>query len=118
MIERRRGERYVIAFPVRAKWKDADGREVVEDGLTENVGPNGTLVYLPRTLPDVGAEIELTVREEDEVTVMTSVIRLERNAAHPQVALNVSDGFDRWQNVWELARRTVAGQKPDEYEEW
>ena len=43
MIERRRGERYVIAFPVRAKWKDADGREVVEDGLTENVGPNGTL---------------------------------------------------------------------------
>ena len=48
MQDRRHGERYVISFPVRVKWRDESGKEIVEDGLTENVGPQGALVFLPR----------------------------------------------------------------------
>ena len=29
----------MISFPVRVKWRDESGKEVVQDGLTENVGP-------------------------------------------------------------------------------
>ena len=121
MQERRHGSRYVISFPIRVKWKDENGTEVVEEGLTENVGPNGTLVYLPRKLPTVGSKVELTVTEnpDDEVSVTAQVIRLERNAAHPQVALNLLEGMRAWKKkVWEYAAETVAGQKPDDLDEW
>ncbi len=48
MQDRRQGARHVVAFPIRLEWKDESGSAVVEEGLTENVGPTGTLVYLPR----------------------------------------------------------------------
>jgi hypothetical protein len=38
MQDRRRSARYAISFPVRVKWKDENGKPVIEDGLTENVG--------------------------------------------------------------------------------
>jgi hypothetical protein len=121
MQERRHGSRYSVSFPIRVRWKDENGNEVVEEGLTENVGPNGTLVYLPRKLPAVGAKVNLTITEksDDEVTVTAQVIRLERNASHPQVALNLLDSIRLWRkNVWEFAGETVAGQKPEELDDW
>ena len=71
MPERRSGSRYVISLPIRLKWKDENGKEVSEEGLTENVGPNGALIYLPRLLPTVGSKVILTVTEnpDDEVEV-------------------------------------------------
>src|SRR5687768_12643484 len=95
MPERRRGARHVISFPVRVRWKDEEGREVTQEGLTENVGPQGTLIYLPRALPLVGGKVHLTVTEnpDDEVSVTAEVIRLERNAAHPQAALLLTDNL-------------------------
>ena len=98
MVERRRGIRYVISFPIRVTWKNEDGKRQVEEGLTENVGPKGALVYLPRVLPNVGDSVRLTVTEnpEDEVTVSAQVLRLERNAVHPQAAL-VQTPVDREQ---------------------
>ncbi len=89
MRERRQGGRHVISFPIRVRWKDENGKEVIQEGLTDNVGPHGTLVYLPRHLPLVGGKVHLTVTEnpDDEVSVTAEVIRLERNAAHPQAAL-------------------------------
>lgn len=121
MQERRHGARYVVSFPIRVRWKDENGTEVIEEGLTENVGPNGTLVYLPRRLPTVGSKVDLTVTENtnDEVTVTAQVIRLERNAAHPQVALNLTDGMRTWKKkVWAYAGQTIAGQKPDDLDDW
>ncbi|MDM7923133.1 MAG: PilZ domain-containing protein, partial [Pyrinomonadaceae bacterium] len=121
MQERRHGTRYVISFPIKIRWKDENGNEVIEDGLTENVGPNGTLVYLPRRLPTVGSKVNLTVTEntDDPVTVTAQVIRLERNAAHPQAALNLVDGVRNWKKkVFDLAAETIAGQKPEEVDEW
>ena len=122
MQERRRqGSRYSVSFPIRVQWKDDSGNEVVEEGLTENVGPNGALVYLPRKLPAVGAKVALTITENSdaEVTVSAQVIRLERNASHPQVALNLLDSVRLWRkSVWELAGETVAGEKPEELDDW
>jgi hypothetical protein len=63
MNERRGGDRYVISFPIRVRWKDDSGKPMTEEGLTENVGPSSTLIYLPRHLPTVGSKVELTVTE-------------------------------------------------------
>ena len=121
MHERRRGERFVVSMPVRARWKGADGQEIVQDGLTENVGPQGALVYLPRQLPLVGGKVFLTVTEnpDDEITVTAEVMRLERNAAHPQAALMLTENLREWKKkVWEPAGIAVASIEPEEFEEW
>ncbi|MEP6788021.1 MAG: PilZ domain-containing protein, partial [Acidobacteriota bacterium] len=98
MPERRQGARHVVSFPIRARWKDENGKEVIQEGLTENVGQQGTLIYLPRVLPLVGGKVHLTVTEDpnDEISVTAEVIRLERNAAHPQVALQLTDNLRVW----------------------
>ena len=121
MQERRHAARHVVSFPIRVKWKNEDGKVVVEEGLTENVGLTGALVYLPRMLPTVGAKVDLTVTEntQDEVTVAAQVIRLERNVAHPQVALTLTEGMRTWKKkVWDLAGQIIAGQKPEELDDW
>lgn len=121
MAERRQSERYAVSFPIRIKWKDDDGNVITEEGLTENVGLNGTLVFLPRRLPSVGSKVDLTVTENasDPVTVTAHVIRLERNAAHPQAALSLTEGVRSWKKkVWEYAAEIVAGQQPDEFDDW
>ena len=121
MNERRSGFRYVISLPIRLKWKDENGKEITEEGLTENVGPNGALIYLPRRLPTVGSKVTLIVTEnpDDEVEATAQVIRLERNAAHPQAALQLTDSIRNWKKkVWEVAAALVAAERPDDFDEW
>jgi hypothetical protein len=121
MQDRRGGGRHVISFPIRVRWRDESGNEVVQEGLTENVGQQGTLVYLPRQLPRVGGKVTLTVTENpnDEVTVTASVIRLERNAAHPQAAMILTDGLRVWKKkVWEYAAAILASQEPEPLDDW
>ena len=121
MHDRRRGERYIISFPVRLEWKNETGQKVIEEGLTENVGPHGTLLYLPRQLPPVGGKVTLTVTENpaNEVTVKAEVIRVERNAAHPQAALNLTESLRDWKKkVWQTAGEILAAQKPEEFDDW
>ena len=119
--DKRHGSRYIISFPIRVKWRDESGKEVIQDGLTENVGPEGTLVYLPRSLPSVGSKVQLTGTEDpgDEVSVTASVIRLERNAAHPLAALQLEAGVRLWKKkVWEAAGAVIAAESPEESEDW
>ncbi|MFN2412158.1 MAG: PilZ domain-containing protein [Pyrinomonadaceae bacterium] len=121
MQDRRQGERFAVSFPIRLRWKDEGGNEIIEEGLTENVGQAGTLVYLPRRLPTVGSKVQLTVTEnpDDEVSVKAEVIRLERNAAHPQVALSLAEGMRDWKKkVWAFAGEMVAAQQPEGEEDW
>lgn len=121
MHERRQSARHIISFPIRVRWKDENGKEIIQEGLTENVGPHGTLVYLPRFLPLVGGKVQLTVTEnpDDEVSVTAEVIRLERNAAHPQAALQLTDNLRVWKKkVWEFAGATIAAAEPEELDEW
>ena len=118
--DRRQSARYPVSFPIRVRWKE-EGASHTEEGLTENVGVSGALIYLPRKLPTVGSKVQLTVTEhsDDEVSVTAEVIRLERNAAHPQVALNLVDGMRTWKKkVWEHAGHTIATEKPEELDEW
>jgi hypothetical protein len=120
-IDRRSGERYVISFPIRVRWKDSNGVEVIQDGLTDNVGPQGALVYLPRHLPSVGSKVQLIVTEDptDEISVTAQVIRLERNASHPQAALQLTDSLRVWKKrVWETARATVSAMEPEPPDDW
>ena len=121
MQERRSGARHVISFPIRVRWKDENGKEVVQEGLTENVGAHGTLIYLPRALPLVGGKVHLTVTEnpDAEVTVIAEVIRLERNAAHPQAALMLTDNLREWKKkVFDHAVATIAAMEPEPLDDW
>ena len=121
MQEKRISSRHVISLPIRLKWKDDNGNEVIQEGLTENVGLHGTLVFLPRALPPVGSKIALTVTEnaDDEVTVTAQVIRVERNPAHPQAALQLTDSIRLWKKkVWEYAGEVLASEKPEEWDDW
>jgi hypothetical protein len=103
----RTGPRYVAAFPVRAEWDTADGAHVISEGETENVGPEGTLIHLQRDLPPVGSRVNLRVLgdEGEKLSVIAEVLRIERNPAHPQAALQVLGETDEWRGlVWHEAQ--------------
>src|ERR1043165_3072351 len=104
--EQRTGPRSLASWLVRAEWDTDEGAHVVAEGTTENVGPEGALVHLQRELPDVGSRVQLSVLGEEghKLRVVTEVLRLERNAAHPLAALQLLDATDEWRGlVWEPA---------------
>jgi hypothetical protein len=119
--ENRTGPRYLTSLLVQAEWDREDGAHVVAEGTTENVGPEGALVHLQRELPDVGSRVQLSVLGEEghKLKVVTEVLRLERNAAHPLAALQLLDAGDEWRGlVWEpAAPRVSEPAAPDEEEE-
>ncbi len=121
MQDRRGGDRHTITFPIRVEWKDENGKQIMEEGLTENVGTRGTLIYLPRLLPRVGSKVALTITEnaDDEVSVPAEVLRVERNAAHPQVALQITNQFRLWkEKVWKYAGEILKKEMPEEFDDW
>jgi hypothetical protein len=110
-IEVRSGPRYLVSFEVRAEWDDADGGHVLSEGTTENVGPEGTLVHLPKKLPEVGSRVHLEVQGEEgrKLQVIAEVLRIERNPGHPLAALQLLGETDEWRGViWEPAAPRVA----------
>ena len=122
-IEKRSAPRYLATFLVRAEWDNGEGVHVTEIGKMENVGPEGTLVHLNRLLPNVGSQVLLAVAlDEDwheEVNVEAEVLRIERNAAHPQAALMLLNATEEWLGrVWEPAiPRQPAPLEDDEDDE-
>ncbi len=109
--ETRSGPRYLVSFEVRAEWDEADGSHVVVQGTTENVGPEGTLVHLPRQLPDVGSTVRLEVAGEDgqKLQVIAEVLRIERNPGHPLAALQLLGETNEWKGlIWEPAAPRVS----------
>ena len=122
--ENRTGPRYLTSLLVRAEWDDEEGKHFVAEGTTENVGPEGALVHLQRELPDVGSRVQLSVLGEQgqKLQVITEVLRLERNAAHPLAALQLVAAHDEWRGlVWEPAAprvtQTSEGEDEDEMDE-
>ena len=115
ITENRSGPRYIAAFPVRAEWDTHDGVHIVAEGETENVGPEGTLIHLQRELPPVGGRVSLLVLGDDgeKLRVVAEVLRIERNPAHPQAALQVLGETDEWRGlVWKEA--AIKMSEPDE----
>jgi hypothetical protein len=115
--EQRTGARYLASLVVRAEWDTEQGKHVVAEGTTENVGPEGALIHLQRELPDVGSRVQLMVLsgEGQKLQVVTEVLRLERNAAHPLAALQLLDATEEWRGlVWEPAAPRVTQPAPQE----
>ncbi len=113
--ESRSGPRYLVSFEVRAEWDEPGGLHVVAEGMTENVGPEGTLVHLPRVLPDVGSRVRLEVQGEDgkKLQVIAEVLRIERNPGHPLAALQLLGETDEWKGlIWEPAAPRIAAPPP------
>ncbi len=118
--ETRTGPRYLASFEVRAEWDDPDGAHVLSEGTTENVGPEGTLVHLPRKLPEVGSRVRLEVLGEDgtKLQVIAEVLRIERNPGHPLAALQLLGETDEWKGlIWEPAAPKVVAPPAEEVEE-
>ena len=114
-IEVRSGPRYLAAFEVRAEWDEPDGAHILSEGITENVGPEGTLVHLPRKLPQVGSRVRLEVQSEDgnKLQVVAEVLRIERNPGHPLAALQLLGETDEWKGlIWEPAAPRVTPPSP------
>ncbi len=110
-LEARSGPRYLVSFEVRAEWDEPDGGHVLSEGTTENVGPEGTLVHLPKKLPEVGSRVRLEVQGEEgrKLQVVAEVLRIERNPGHPLAALQLLGETDEWRGViWEPAAPRVA----------
>ncbi|MCS6873055.1 MAG: PilZ domain-containing protein [Pyrinomonadaceae bacterium] len=118
MQERRLRQRYAVSFPVRVEWIE-NGQRFTEEGLTENVGLKGVLVYLPQKLPEVGSEVDLIVTEHSKqpIHVKACVLRLERNVSHPKCALMLNEVTKDWEEkVWLYASQIVAEQSEDSVE--
>ncbi len=118
--EVRSGPRYLAAFEVRAEWDEPGGAHILSEGITENVGPEGTLVHLPKKLPEVGSRVRLEVHGEDGHTlqVVAEVLRIERNPGHPLAALQLLGETDEWKGlIWEPAAPRVAPPPPPKTEE-
>jgi hypothetical protein len=119
IVENRSGPRYVHAFPVRAEWDTSEGVHIVAEGETENVGPEGTLIFLQRELPPVGGRVNLRVLDDggEKLSVVAEVLRIERNPSRPQAALQVVGETDEWRGlVWHEAGVKMA-EADENYDE-
>lgn len=111
----RSGQRYLVSLDVRAEWDDAGGSHIVVNGTTENVGPEGALVHLPKGLPQVGGRVRLEISSEDgnKLEVVAEVLRIERNPGHPLAALQIVGETAEWKGIiWEPAAPRVAPPPP------
>src|SRR5262249_36246788 len=112
--DNRTGPRYLVTLEVRAEWDDQQGAHVVAEGTTENVGPTGTLVHLPRRLPDVGSRVRLEVQGEtgQKLQVIAEVLWTERNQGHRLGALRLLGEKDEWKGlIWEPAAQRITPPK-------
>lgn len=119
-MDHRSGPRYLAALEVRVEWDETDGTHIVTEGTTENIGPEGTLVHLPRRLPEVGGRVSLEVHDSDgkALSVVTEVLRIERNPGYPLAALQLLDQSDEWKGlIWEPAAPRVVAPPPVEGDE-
>src|ERR1044072_8604763 len=116
-FESRSGPRYLASLEGKAEWDGPTGTHIVAEGTTENVGPEGTLVHLPRQLPDVGSTVRLEVLGEsvEKLQVIAEVLRIERHPGHPLAALQLLGETDDGRVlVWDPAAPRVTPPPPPE----
>ncbi len=109
--DNRSGPRYLASLEVKAEWDEPSGAHVVAEGMTENVGPEGTLVHLPRHLPNVGSRVRLEVLGEsgEKLQVIAEVLRIERHPGHPLAALQLLGETAEWRGLgWAPAAPRIA----------
>ncbi len=120
--ERRFSLRHIVSIPIRLEWDDEMGSHIIADGNTENVGARGTLVHLPRALPNVGSQVRLKVLEVETAKNLhfeAEVLRLERNAARPLAALQLVEAVDEWrEQIWEDAAPKIIAAEAERANEF
>jgi hypothetical protein len=119
-LDNRSGPRYLASLEVVAEWDEVDGGHIVTEGTTENIGPAGTLVHLPKRLPEVGGRVRLEVQSEDgnKLLVVTEVLRIERNPGHPLAAFQLLDQSDEWRGlIWEPSAPRISAPPAEPGEE-
>lgn len=119
--ERRSAPRHVAGFEITLRWCTNAGEHVASYGATENIGRDGLLVHLPRELPPVGTLVTLNIVPEPfaPVSAAAEVIRLVRNAGHPQAALQLKNNFEQWEvEVYEYAAEFAQRLAERENEVW
>ena len=116
----RSGPRYLVSFEVRAEWDEPGGAHIMSEGTTENVGPEGTLVHLPRNCPTLAvacvskcmAKMERSCRSSPKCCA-SSAIRVIRSRR-----LQLLGETDEWRGlIWEPAAPRVAPPPPPRLED-
>ncbi len=106
-VEQNNGPRFLVNLPVHAEWlEEGTGKQVVAEGTTENVGPDGAMVTLAQ-LPAVGSRIRLSVpgARGSHIETVAEVVRLVRDLRQPLASLSIIKAKKEWRGmVWELAR--------------
>jgi hypothetical protein len=106
-IEQHNGQRFLVNLPVHAEWREeGTGKQVVAEGTTENVGPDGAMVTLAQ-LPAVGSHIRLSVAgtRGSHIETVAEVVRLVRDLRQPLASLSIIKAKKEWRGrVWEQAR--------------
>jgi len=113
-------QRIMANLPVQASWVDSEnGKIILVDGLTENLGENSALVNL-EILPPVGSHVTLRIFDEEKtiIEVSTEVIRVERDPSKPLAALSVLENLKKWKlNALTAAQNWVTRHWQLNYEE-
>lgn len=84
MIERRRGRRFHVNWPVRVEGIDAGGAPFTESGLLNNISSSGALLTIPRPLPAgtrLDVYIDLPTQGRKKMKYSASVVRVESEAS-------------------------------------
>ena len=106
-IEQNNGQRFLVNLPVHAEWREeSTGKQVVAEGTTENVGPDGAMVSLAK-LPAVGSHIRLSIAgaRGSHIETVAEVVRLVRDLRQPLASLSIIKAKKEWRGmVWEPAR--------------
>lgn len=106
-VEQNNGPRFIVNLPVHAEWlEEGTGKQVVAEGTTENVGPDGAMVTLAQ-LPAVGSRIRLSVpgARGSHIETVAEVVRLVRDLRQPLASLSIIKAKKEWRGmVWEPAR--------------
>ena len=114
-IEQNNGPRFLVNLPVQAEWREeSTGKQVVAEGTTENVGPDGAMVTLEH-LPAVGSHIRLSVAgaRGSHIETVAEVVRLVRDLRQPLASLSIIKAKKEWRGrVWEPARIQAAQATP------
>ena len=101
-------QRIMANLPVQASWVDTEnGKTILVDGLTENLGENSALVNL-EILPPVGSHVTLRIFDEGKtiIEVSTEVIRVERDPSKPLAALSILENLKKWKQIALTAAET------------
>lgn len=115
-VKQQTAPRYLVSLPVRAEWKEKGGRQVIAEGTTDNIGPDGAMVQLAQ-LPNVGTRITISVQGAAgrSVVAAAEVVRLVRDIRHPLVSISVVNAKSQkeWRSVWESAGQLAAQTAAD-----